>query len=158
MSQWTSPYLPTSSWYYWSPWYSTQSSSTIPIIIHAISIFVQLLSDENVISFYKNSQNYNHPKYSGKFPHCARDWAQRSSKTSMQYSLRDGWRVSIASSTTFIIILFLFCCYHEQFQNRNQWRELEYVKFQLLYTFEPLYFFIFLILNLNVYISKIHTN
>ena len=83
MSQWSSQCLSTNSWYYWSPWYSTQTlPSTIPIIIHVISIFVQLLSDENVISF---SQNYNHPKYSGKFPHWARDWAQPSSKTSMPY-------------------------------------------------------------------------
>ena len=37
-------------------------------------------------------------------------------------------------------------------------RELEYVKFQFIYTFEPLYLFFFYITNFNVYISKIHTN
>ena len=51
MSQWSSPCLSTNSWYYWSPWYSTQTlPSTIPIIIHVISIFVQLLSDEKFSS------------------------------------------------------------------------------------------------------------
>ena len=78
----------------------------IPIIIHVISIFVQLLSDENVISFYKSSQNYNHPKCSGKFP---------PSKLKDKHAIEMDGGMSIASSTTFIIILFLFCCYYEQF-------------------------------------------
>ena len=96
MSQWTSPYLPTSSWYYWSPWYSTQSlSSTIPIKIHVNSIFAQLLSDENVISFYKSSQNYNHPKCSDPgnshtAPGTEPSVAQRQACSII--CLRDGWR------------------------------------------------------------------
>ena len=162
MIQWSSPYLSTNSWFYWSPWYSTQTlPSTIPIIIHVISIFVQLLSDENVISF---SQNYNHPKYSGKFPHWARDWAQPgaqpSSKTSMPYLYRVDLRWRDVDCIVnnfyyyFIFILLLLWATLEQ----KPVKRVAYVKFQLIYTFAPVYLIFFDITNFNVYISKIHPN
>ena len=158
MSQWSSPCLSTNSWYYWSPWYSTQTlPSTIPIIIHVISIFVQLLSDENVISF---SQNYNHPKYSGKFPHWARDWAQPSSKTSMPYLYRVDlrWRdVDCIVNNFYYYLIFILLLLWATLEQKPV-KRVAYVKFQLIYTFAPVYLIFFDITNFNVYISKIHAN
>ena len=159
MSQWSSPCLSTNSWYYWSPWYSTQTlPSKIPIIIHVISIFVQRLSDENVISC---SQNYNHPKYSGKFPHWARDWAQPSSKTSMPYLYRVDlrWRdVDCIVNNFYYYLIFILLLLWATLEQKPV-KRVAYVKFQLIYTFAPVYLiFFFDITNFNVYISKIHPN
>ena len=68
--------------------------------------------------------------------------------------------MSIASSTTFIIIWFLLLLLLWATLEQKPVKRVAYVKFQLIYTFAPVYLFIFFfdITNFNVYISKIHPN
>ena len=159
MSQWSSPYLSTNSWYYWSPWYSTQTlPSTIPIIIHVISIFVQLLSDENVISF---SQNYNHPKHSGKFPHLSPRLspAKLKDKHAVLISCRlkmEGCRLH--RQQLLLLFDFYFVVIMSNFRTETSEESCICEISINLYFCTCLFNFFFDITNFNVYISKIHPN
>ena len=101
---------------------------------------------------------------SGKFPHCARDWAQRSSKTSMQYySLRDGRDVDCIINNFYfyffyILFYFYFVVIMSNFRLETSEESWNMWNFNLSILLNLFIFFFLKITHFNVYISKIHTN
>ena len=99
--------------------------------------------------------DYNHPlSIPGKShtePETEPSQAQRQTCRIHIVYTEDGG-ISIASSTTFIIIWFLFCCFLWATLEQKLVKRVAYVKFQLIYTFAPVYLF-FLILQTLMFIE-----